>query len=266
MIQRTFILKKDLFTVPKGTIFHTTYPDKYHPKIEVFPYFTDEEYIYGKHYVYKFTLEDVEKSSEWFEEVTEYRTFVKELRGSYKFKIPSYMNCQNQSQDMTVKKDGVIVGHVTNFDLETGEATIQILPENAESIWKEIAGPYIGVSSRQSPSDEKIDEILHDYFDVNHVVPSSGTFGPNSNDEEDIDEFFNSPSEPYSTPTSRREIDEGEKFADDDNLEDFFDLDFNFDEKDNPKIPISDDEFEKVLEDFKKNNHDEDDDLDFELK
>jgi hypothetical protein len=259
MIQRTFVLKKDLFTVPKGTIFHTTYPDKYHPKIEVFPYFTDEEHINGKYYVYKFSLEEVEKSPEWFEEVTEYRTFVKELRGSYKFKIPSYMNCQNQAQDMTVKKDGVIVGHVTNFDLETGEATIQILPENAESIWKEIAGPYIGVSSRQSPSDEKIDEILHDYFDVNHVVPTSESFIPNPYDDEDAEEFFNSPSE------QKREKEFAEE--DDDDLEDFFDLDFNFDEKDNPKIPISDDEFDKVLEDFKKNNnHEDDDDLNFELK
>ena len=239
MIQRTFILKKELFTVPQGTIFHTTYDN-----VEVYPYFTDEEHARNKHYIYKFLLKDVLKSPDWFEEVTEHRTFVRELRGQYRFKLPSYMNLQNNMQDKEVKKDGIVVGYITNFDNVTGDATIEILPEQAESIWKEMVVPYIGVSSRsESPTVEKIDEVLHDYFNSEQKTPVS-TFVKDDDFfsldiDGDDDSFIPSP---LPSPKLKPNDDSEE-------------LDFNFDSDElnelNKRYSMSDDDFDKLLEEYK---------------
>jgi hypothetical protein len=101
------------------------------------------------------------------------------------------MDFQNVGQDMTVKKDGIAVGNIINYNLETGEATLEILPEYAEEIWKEIAVPYIGTSSRQYYSDEKIDNMIDEYFTddgsyMPPVFPTNDFFNP----DDDID-FFN---------------------------------------------------------------------------
>lgn len=158
MTQRTFILKKDLFLIPKGHIFHTTYDGT-----KIYPYWTTEQVVQGAMMDLYYSITDVENNPDWFEEVTEQTDFVKQLNGTYKFVLPKNLALPNPIQETEVRRDGILVGHVTNFDIETGVGTIEILPEYATMIWKEIAGPYISsVSSRKL--DEKVEKTVDNFF------------------------------------------------------------------------------------------------------
>ena len=184
MIKRTFILKKDLFKVKKGRIFHTTYDGK-----TVYPFFTDDEFIHSDEYFpYKFPIEIVEKDSEWFDEVTERRDFVKQVSGTYKFYIPNNFELPNYIQQREVRKNGILVGHVTNFDSENGEATIELLPEFVESVWKDIAGPYVGTVSSRTMNDEKLSDVIDDLFKPNESKESKSITLEEEN--EDFGDFF----------------------------------------------------------------------------
>ena len=170
----------------KGRIFHTTHDGK-----TVYPYFTDEEFIYNKDiFQYKFPIELIDNDTEdWFEEITERNSFVKQLTGKYKFMFPPNMELPSLNMEREVRKDGILVGYVTNFDMGSGQGTIEILPEYAEEIWKEIAGPYVGlVTSRTLDTPEKVDDVIEEF------LKDDGTYQeprPSIQDEEDdLSEFF----------------------------------------------------------------------------
>lgn len=195
-MKRTFILKKDLFKLKKGRVFHTTHDGK-----TLYPYFTDDEVIYNKEdfFLYKFPIDLVDNDEDgWFEEITERNGFVKQLSGSYKFVFPPNMQFPNSNMIREVRKDGIVVGHVTNFDMGTGQGTIEILPEYAESIWKEIAGPYVGlVTSRTLDTPEKVDDVINDF------LKDEGTYKQPEiiEDDEDLgDLFFDVDEKEYTKP------------------------------------------------------------------
>lgn len=61
MTNRSFILKQDLFLTPKGSIFNINYEGTY-----IMPY---DLYRFSNTHRYTFSITDVEKHPEWFEEI-----------------------------------------------------------------------------------------------------------------------------------------------------------------------------------------------------
>ena len=159
MPKRTFILKKELFRIPIGHIFHSTYDGK-----EIYPYYTDYQVDDDCGYRLYYPIELVEKSPEWFEEITKENDFVKQVKGTYKFVLPKNLTLSNEFE-REVRKDGLVVGRVTNVDLETGVGTIEIYPEQAYEIWREIAGPFVGVVSSVSEEKKEDGKSLKEIMD-----------------------------------------------------------------------------------------------------
>jgi len=150
--KRTFVLKKELFRIPKGHIFYSTYDGK-----EIYPYYTDYQGDNDCGYRLYYPIKLVEESPDWFEEITKENDFVKQVKGTYKFVLPENLKLPD-GFEREVTKDGLVVGRVTNVDLDTGMGTIEIYPEQAYEIWKEIAGPWVGVSSREEYENKSLKE------------------------------------------------------------------------------------------------------------